>query len=169
MTNREITFRAWDRSARKMSPKFSLFGEFIMTDAIHSWQQESEISESSLKRIHDLDVMQFSGIYDENENEICEGDIICIYPTEWINGEPERKELIDVGVVLFDDGGFCIDYKGEDCFDELSIVRGNSCILIIGNIYENPRNYTKQTTSNNHTKTSGRISDIDKDISYYKN
>jgi len=80
--------------------------------------------------------MQYTGLKDKNDVEICEGDIVT-------NNE-DRRDLCDVfGVVKY--GGMAFGYygkkaNGEEWFDTITspLYKQDCCIKVIGNIYENP-------------------------------
>jgi uncharacterized phage protein (TIGR01671 family) len=71
-------------------------------------------------------IMQFTGLKDDNDREIYEGDIIDNLVARWI--------------VVFNTGCFCAQMQGHetkegDMFIALRAIKGKQ---IIGNIYENP-------------------------------
>jgi len=119
---REIKFRAWDRAALKMSPEFNLFGEFTLLGAIHCWQDESKIEGSSLERLNDLEIMQYTGLKDKNGKEIYEGDVV----ESPFTGDP--VQVVWCGAFAqFTFGGA-----------EFNVESSPNNIEVIGNIYENP-------------------------------
>lgn len=72
----------------------------------------------------DLEVMQFTGLYDQNGAEIFEGDIV-------------RQDSVSM-VVAFDDGAFRTESKSADQRSSLLHQARARMVAILGNIYENP-------------------------------
>lgn len=75
-------------------------------------------------------VGQFTGIIDENGQDVCEGDIVKYYE---FNEETQEVINMGIGAVYFDDnyeGNYTI--KGEEPNS-----LGRYLIVIVGNIYEN--------------------------------
>lgn len=128
---RELKFRVWDKAAKRMSMPFSLFGEFTLIGAVHSWQRESGLQRDSIGALNDLIEMEFTGLKDEKGNDVFEGDILRFNPDHrffnWI--------------VEFNDGCFVIinigvdGYLGDRFKFESSFFSNRE---VIGNIYENP-------------------------------
>lgn len=135
---REIKFRAWDKVAKQMSPEFVLFGEFMLLGAVHDWQWEilgkgpEEIKDySSLLRLNDLEIMQFTGLKDKNGKEIFEGDIMK-HPieTNWF-----------AWFIEFHGACFCLRNIGVDGYLHEPMYLTEDRVSereIVGNIYENP-------------------------------
>lgn len=109
---REIKFKCWDKKNKQwLTPwPFNLFGEFMIIQGL------------PLKRLDDLEVVQYTGLKDKNGKEIFEGDIVTF-----------RRN----GKVIYDAPNWIIkskDRQGIEFTHPLSVVP----IEIIGNIYENP-------------------------------
>ena len=113
MNNRKIKFRIWVKSEGKM---YNWYGnQDIILDAI-PYDAGDEWTEN-------CELMQFTGLYDQNENEIYEDDIIT-----WENRQMECK-------IVFKDCQFvCCDLDGS--YEERLGL--HDPIRIIGNIFENP-------------------------------
>lgn len=113
--NREIKFRAWDKSCNKMRGENGIKDCFsLRSDGVYN---------------DDYILMQFTGIIDKNEKEVYEGDIV-IHDSE--------KIVVSYGIQsvdAFEGAGFNLwSFYGE----KLGGFRLQSEIEIIGNIFENP-------------------------------
>ena len=114
---RELKFRAWDGKTMKKL-------DCLAIDK--GWWSEGV--GCSLAAQPSIEVMQFTGIRDEKEVPVYEGDII-------------DDEMHGVGVVKFDPGHFYVDL-GCGAADYL-----HECpsFEVIGNIHENPELLTAET------------------------
>jgi len=143
--NREIKFRAWDKSINHMSDVgeihycqggIKVFGAGFYLG--NGWATEA----NGHKHDCDVDLMQFTGLLDSNGKEIYDGDIVKVFdecfPEEFSIGKvewggadypaydiyvPSTKQNMELE-------NFCEDYN--------SLAGDIFCIEVIGNIYENP-------------------------------
>jgi len=118
---REIKFRAWDKSTKKMYYEgfsISCTGQSDSDGGVY-------FSGRIFKKYNPLEIeyMQFTGLLDKNGKEIYEGDVM-----EWV----EDPEDYFRGEVVFEEVAFAI--KGQDNLNSLNYDE----FVIIGNIYENP-------------------------------
>ncbi len=119
MNNRILKFRAWDKATGRMYPEFSLFGETTCFDLVGQWLMEFPLGKTSLERMNDVEVMQFTGLKDRDGKGIFEGDIL--------------KMGAKKGVVSFFQGAFFIDE--ELLFSANVLLAGN--ISVLGNVFQN--------------------------------
>ena len=85
------------------------------------------------KDLTECEIMQFTGLKDENGAEIYEGDIV-----QWSSGWNQTKEYkdkwdTDYKVVKFENGIF--KYCCEETLDKYDT---DDVVEVIGNIHENP-------------------------------
>ncbi|MBR8464437.1 hypothetical protein KDD93_07650 [Campylobacter sp. faydin G-24] len=127
---REIKFRVWDKATKRMLPLshivFDSNGEVTYALA-ELYYEDIEFYDDD-----DFEIMQYTGLKDDDDCEIYEGDIIKFHDLGL-----DRK-----GVVDFKDGSFIItdDYNEITSLSDLVFVSkrdGFKC-FVIGNIYENP-------------------------------
>ena len=127
---REIKFRAWD--GERMVSVYRISNGF----ACHPESGEEK---------PEWNLMQFTGLLDQNDIEIYEGDIITmtIQPTDW-NKEHFAifKEVRKPALVRWDEylPGFSLWFEPAQrmhpCYDHLRLA--DSDAEVVGNIYENP-------------------------------
>jgi uncharacterized phage protein (TIGR01671 family) len=123
MKMREIKFRAWSESRKKMVPLGNVTTVF--------WPTLRAVEYDGRGKQVSLALMQYTGLKDKNGVEIYEGDILSV---------KEDGEDCPNHVVEYTNCGYWIDVNGE--FDQTSL----SCAMeysyyeyeVIGNIYENP-------------------------------
>ena len=126
---RELKFRAWDSSHRKMIP-FELielpYNENVNLDG----QFDGLISKGYI-------FMQYTNYKDKNNIEIYEGDIFSFVIFDYLD-----NTIPYISSVVFQQGSFGILIKNsynEECFYELSYILSRyDEAKVIGNIYENP-------------------------------
>ncbi len=87
-------------------------------------------------KIEAFDIMQFTGIYDKDGEEIYEGDIIADSSIEL----DEHGDAINL-IVSFEAGSFCFHgakEKGYANAEEFECKENKIDGYVMGNIYENP-------------------------------
>jgi uncharacterized phage protein (TIGR01671 family) len=120
MKMRDIKFRAWDTSEKKMHTEISLLFANDLNEVFEGLSECGCI------------VMQYTGLKDKNGKEIYEGDRLkCL--------DNDENEYLTT--VSFEGGAFSIEVNGAD-YDYTAIGWAlESDIIeceIIGNIHENP-------------------------------
>lgn len=120
---REIKFRAWLKDEKRMT-------NVVRLDLLENDDNDIciiyRVKPHLLGKKHskDFELMQYTGLKDNNYDEIYEGDIVEIL-----------TEVEEYGIVKFLDGAFYVEADGfrVNFYDN---IRGGD-VLVIGNIYEN--------------------------------
>lgn len=125
---REIKFRAWDNVNKRMGyfrPGFSWQDEYDIWCLMDADDDRSK-SITDVPCNDNINLMQYTGLFDKNREEICEGDIVKCHD--------HPTGLDDVtSYVEFKYGSFIIAYNGRVLSDY-----GTAWTEVIGNIYQNP-------------------------------
>lgn len=129
---REIKFKAYYKADKRLYEV--LYIDFANNE-LSLWDEETEIDfECSFE---DVELMQFSGLNDQNDTEIYEGDIVKFDPQSPCGDEFYNPRDGEIGEVIFDFGSFIvkpIDKKREGLRFSLSELGD---WVVVGNIYEN--------------------------------
>ena len=115
--NGELEFRVWGKNHSTMEYISNLY-----------WFEEQGVLDSKGRgHFVDYDIMQYTGLKDEDGVKIFEGDIVIIN----IEGDEIRSN------VFWADGGFCI--TAESGYEPyLGEYHGPYGTVVVGNVYENP-------------------------------
>ncbi len=135
MKQRNLKFRAWDKLQNKFlypyPNGFDILGETTCFDLIGMQIKEFTPNLTTLERLNDVIITQFTGIYDKNKKEIFEGDILKV---ELFT----KPYLITYGNSEKFGASFCVESKHSTWY--LCKIWADSS-EIIGNIFENPELY----------------------------
>lgn len=133
---REIKFRAWEKELKEMIQVYDIQffnpNEINVDGIILQPRKEQPIiinTKSVWRLLDEVELMQFTGLYDKNGKEIYEGDII-IFDYE--------KEIAKPCKVFFHDCQWKCVSADEKWGDNLNEFIPEEELEIIGNIYENP-------------------------------
>ena len=120
-------FRAWDSAKKEMFKD-----TFAITDSGHVVvaEQEDVMSPPDYVFVNHLVIMQSTGLFDKNNKEIFEGDVV-----RQVRTQPTTENEIIIGVVTMLEGAWLIMNDGEQLASQLwSETDENE---IIGNVCEN--------------------------------
>ena len=115
-------FRAWDSAKKEMFKD-----TFAITESgqVVVVEQEDVMSPPDYVFVNHLVIMQSTGLFDKNNKEIFEGDVVSIDTDEF-----------DLLFVKYEAGIYWL-MDGEECVEHLSDYY--KYVSIVGNIYENPQ------------------------------
>lgn len=129
---REIKFRAYYKADKRIYEV--LYLDFASNE-LRLWDEETELDfECSFE---DVELMQYTGLKDQNNAEIYESYIVKFDPQSPCGDEFYNPRDGEIGEVIFDFGSFVvrpIDKKREDLRFSLSELGD---WVVVGNIYEN--------------------------------
>ena len=120
-------FRAWDSAKKEMFKD-----TFAITESgqVVVVEQEDVMSPPDYVFVNHLVIMQSTGLFDKNNKEIFEGDVV-----RQVRTQPTTENEIIIGVVTMLEGAWLIMNDGEQLASQLwSETDENE---IIGNVYEN--------------------------------
>jgi len=135
---RKLMFRAWDTKTKKMiATGFHVIGETTMFNMIEVHCQETRESGTTLERLNDIVVMQYTGFKDRLGKDIYEGDIVNLHE------DTDPEPYTEICRVIFNPGMGAYDFEFPSHLHCLSMVDEGGCwceedYTIVGNIYENP-------------------------------
>ena len=129
---REIKFRAYYKADKRIYEV--LYLDFASNE-LRLWDEETELDfECSFE---DVELMQYTGLKDQNNAEIYESYIVKFDPQSPCGDEFYNPRDGEIGEVIFDFGSFVvrpIDKKRENLRFSLSELGD---WVVVGNIYEN--------------------------------
>lgn len=136
---REIKFRAWFEGHMYEIAKLDFWGdpEQATCDMVRMSLTEDGYTEECEVYLHEVELMQYTGMKDKNGKEIYEGDIVTT--------DLERNYLI----VEYRNGAFMLNCNDglEDYYDIFFATSDEPTEIykygeVVGNIYENPEMLT---------------------------
>jgi len=153
----EIKFRAWDKVKKQWIPGaygFHILGEVMLYGGL--------FSDYSVEDLDNIEIMQYTGLKDNNDREIYEGDIIYftynqgrLVDDEYVTRDNPEMISFEIGFVEWDDlgRGWIVWHRDRDDAEEgyvltrddmeegqyfVNILESIDDIEVIGNIHENP-------------------------------
>ena len=122
---RDIKFRAFVKNPKWMVPVEMIDLKYQTAEVDLSYGNGA----TSEYEFDEIELMQFTGLYDSGGTLIYEGDIIMVF-------DPDKKHQIQQ--VVFQDGAFCgYSPKKSTRWTLLDILIGAHGVEVIGNVHEN--------------------------------
>lgn len=123
---REIKFRAWDKEENIM-----YYQDNLIVTYSHLGDDCYVNTKEDVRPLYLYDLMQYTGLKDENIKEIYEGDIVKI--------EDYFGEDI-IGRVIYDEttAGYVFHKGNERNYFQMTLDLEGYVHYVVGNIYENP-------------------------------
>ena len=119
---REIKFRAWDKTNKRMLSQDEMTG---IGNFYYNYGVSPEVDEYAL--------MQYTGLKDNNGKEIYEGDIVK---------HKDQFGNIAIGKVVWKAPEFLLDFEKQNRW---SAEEEDTGVEVMGNIYENPDLFEKSS------------------------
>lgn len=131
---RAMIFRAYDKATNRMLVTgFHVLGEVTAFGVIEQMLIEEPVGKTTLERMGDVILMQFTGRKDKNGFDIYEGDIVKINWADYRYGEVVCK-------VEWNNENACFDF-GAGAVSEVAWSHE-----VIGNIHQHPELLNNKTT-----------------------
>ena len=132
MSQREMKFRAWDSLTKQwLAVGFHLIGEVTCFDVIGQKLEKVKPADTTLSRMGDVVITQWTGLYDSEGNDVYEGDVVQV------EGYWGDHPVNAVGVVKFSQAEFRVRFLNFEGWMSLGSERLD-LIKILGNSYEHP-------------------------------
>ena len=129
-----------------------VYGDLTHVQKVCSVEEKNKTGKSTISVVrvagYDVDeetIGQFTGLFDENNNEIYEGDVVdwTFFYTRNCNGGAIECDTIVTGIIKWYQGGFILKVLNNDFEDagQYSVSSLNtdtkSDVVVKGNIYDN--------------------------------
>ncbi|HHX13230.1 MAG TPA: hypothetical protein GX731_10440 [Clostridiales bacterium] len=148
---REIKFRVWDKNERVMYPpefvtSIDLYEGFIELGE-ETYGEYTELLWDKVLQLDECEMLQYTGINDENGTEIYEGDVL-----RWSSEDNDGSMLVSNEQVIYNDGRFVmLNEKGQivDLLkDAIKYNKSYEKVELVGNAYENKELLEKKEGGN---------------------
>jgi len=120
-------FRVYDKKKKEWLLGYKELGGFSLVGEIMLFEEWSNVLKERMEWLNELDIMQSTGLFDENGKEIFEGDVLNFKRGNWNKG---------IYCVFWEE-----QYAGFNPFcdysDEYSVWHYPKDCEIIGNIWDN--------------------------------
>ena len=130
-------FRAWDDENKVMwnIERWHIEDEYF--DLIEPNKSVVDLNaKRTWRKQRDTILMQSTGLFDINDKEIFEGDVVA---STWFKDYGDLVGYSKLGKVIYRNGCFCIEYPGDvEKGYTPTILDFAINVEIIGNIFENP-------------------------------